>query len=217
MAARDDGVETRDVASGLWLWRQRHWEWREGDDWEPQVSSWVVESRGETILIDPLAPPPSARQVYDRLEERRPTAIVVLKPDHVRDVDLFVHWYGVPAYGPWIFWRNDVPKTEMTPVRPDDVLPGGLVALYDGREAMETPLYLPEQRAIVCADALTAPGGVLRVWWTPFLEKRTLPALRAFLDLPFEHVLVSHGEPVHTRSDFEAALEREPWSAIETL
>jgi hypothetical protein len=27
----------------------------------------------------------------------------------------------------------------------------------------------------------------------------------------FEHVLVSHGEPVHTRADFEAALERRPW------
>jgi hypothetical protein len=25
-------------------------------------------------------------------------------------------------------------------------------------------------------------------------------------------VLVSHGEPVHRRADFEAALEREPWS-----
>jgi hypothetical protein len=32
------------------------------------------------------------------------------------------------------------------------------------------------------------------------------------LELPFEHVIVSHGEPVHSRADFEAALEREPWS-----
>ena len=80
---------------------------------------------------------------------------------------------------------------------------------------METPLYLPEQRAIVFADALTAPGGVLRVWSTPFLETRTLPALRALLELPFDHVLVSHGEPVHRRADFEAALEREPWAAVE--
>ena len=53
---------------------------------------------------------------------------------------------------------------------------------------------------------------MLRVWDTPWHEERTLPALRALLDLDFEHVLVSHGEPVHTRADFEAALEREPWS-----
>ncbi len=77
---------------------------------------------------------------------------------------------------------------------------------------METPLYLPEQRTIVFADGMTAPGGVLRVWWTPRIEERCLPALRAMLDLPFERVLVSHGEPVHDRSEFDAALEREPWS-----
>ena len=39
-----------------------------------------------------------------------------------------------------------------------------------------------------------------------------VPALRALLELPFERVLVSHGEPVHGRADFEAALERAPWS-----
>jgi hypothetical protein len=35
--------------------------------------------------------------------------------------------------------------------------------------------------------------------------------LRDLLDLPFEHVVVAHGEPVHTRTDFEAALARDPW------
>ena len=55
---------------------------------------------------------------------------------------------------------------------------------------------------------------VLRVWGTRWYEERTLPAFRAMLDLPFEHVLVSHGEPVHTRADFEAALERRPWGLV---
>jgi hypothetical protein len=58
-------VEVRDVTLGLWLWRQRHWEWREGNDWEPEVASFVVESREETVLLDPLAPPPTARAVYE--------------------------------------------------------------------------------------------------------------------------------------------------------
>ena len=53
------------------------------------------------------------------------------------------------------------------------------------------------------------------MWNTPWHESRVLPALRAMLGLPFEHVLVSHGEPVHTRADFEAALDREPWSEVE--
>jgi glyoxylase-like metal-dependent hydrolase (beta-lactamase superfamily II) len=73
-------------------------------------------------------------------------------------------------------------------------------------------VYLLEQRALVFADALTAPGGMLRVWSVPWFEERTLPAMRKLLELPFEHVLVSHGEPVHSRADFEAALEREPWT-----
>jgi hypothetical protein len=206
-------VELRDVADGLWLWRQPHPDWREGADWEPEVTSVAVESRGEALLLDPLAPPPGARAVWERLEALRPRTAVVLKPDHVRDIDLFVRWYGVRAFGPHLFWRDDVPRSELESVHPGDELPGGLQVLYDGRGAMETPLYLPEQRALVFADALTAPGGELRVWFTPWHEERTLPALRDLLSLPFQHVVVSHGEPVHERADFEAALEREPWSS----
>jgi hypothetical protein len=211
-ARRPVTVEVRDVAPGLWLWRQPHPAWREGFDWEPEVASFAVESRGITVLLDPLAPPPHARDVWARLDEFGPRVVVILKPDHVRDVDLFVRWYGARAYGPSLFWRDDVPRTELEPLRPGDELPGGLQAHYDGRGVMETPVYLPEQRALVFADGMTAPEGVLRVWATPWHEERTLPALRALLDLPFEHVLVSHGEPVHGRADFEAALEREPWS-----
>ena len=207
-----DEVELRDVAPGLWLWRQRHPAWSEGDDWEPEVASFAVESRGVGVLLDPLAPPPSATEAWSRIEALAPSVVAVLKPDHIRDVDLFVRWYGARAFGPQLYWRDDVPDTELEPLRPGDELPGGLTAHYDGRGVMETPVYLPEQRALVFADGMTAPDGVLRVWATPWHEERTLPALRGLLDLPFEHVLVSHGEPVHTRDDFEAALDREPWS-----
>lgn len=205
-------VEVRDVAPGLWLWRQPHPAWEEGADWEPHVSSFAVSSGGTSLLLDPLAPPPSARAVWERIDAAPPDTIVILKPDHTRDVDLFVRWYGADAYGPQLYWRDAVPQTELKLAHPGLELPGGLRALYDGRGMQETPLYLPEQRALVFADALTAPEGDLRVWSTPWHEERTLPALRALLDLGFEHVLVSHGEPVHTREDFAAALEREPWS-----
>jgi hypothetical protein len=50
------------------------------------------------------------------------------------------------------------------------------------------------------------------VWTTPWHEERALPALTALLEFPFEHVIVSHGEPVHDRAAFEAALERPTWS-----
>ena len=123
-------------------------------DWEPEVASFAVESRGVTVLLDPLAPPPSERAVWDRLAAAPPEAVVVLKPDHVRDVDLFVRWYGARAFGPWLYWRDDVPRTELEEILPGKELPGGLQAQYDGRGAHETPVYLPEQRALVFADAL---------------------------------------------------------------
>jgi glyoxylase-like metal-dependent hydrolase (beta-lactamase superfamily II) len=139
--------------------------------------------------------------------------VVVLKPDHVRDVDLFVGRYGAKAFGPSLFWRHDVPETELEPIEPNMELPGALRTVYDGRDRKETPLWLPKQRTLVFADALTAPEGDLRVWATPWHEERVLPALRRLLDLPFERVIVSHGEPVHDRAAFEGALQREPWGA----
>jgi glyoxylase-like metal-dependent hydrolase (beta-lactamase superfamily II) len=175
------------------------------------VTSTCVESRGEVVLIDPLAPPEEEGEFWARLEARPPTVVAVLKPDHVRDVDLFASRYGARAFGPDVFHRGDVPEIELEWTGPGSELPGGLVALYDGRGRNETPLWLPDQRTVVFADALTAPDGELRVWSTPWHEERVLPALRALLELPFERVIVSHGEPIHDRAAFEAALEREPW------
>jgi hypothetical protein len=48
-------VEVHDVAPGLWLWRQPHPAWRAGMDWEPEVASFAVESKGARLLLDPLA------------------------------------------------------------------------------------------------------------------------------------------------------------------
>jgi glyoxylase-like metal-dependent hydrolase (beta-lactamase superfamily II) len=203
--------ELRDVAPGLWLWRLEYPDWRPRPDWGPQVASTCVESRGEIAVIDPLAPPDGATEIWERLDARPPTLAIVLKPDHVRDVDVFVRRYGARAYGPWLFFRHDIPESELEPFEPGSELPGGFVGLHDGRGRMETPLWLPEQRTLVFADALTAPDGELRVWVTAWHEERVLPALRKLLELPFERVIVSHGEPVHERAEFERALELAPW------
>jgi hypothetical protein len=163
------------------------------------------------LVLDPQIPPLEAVEVWQRFAARPPTVVVILKPDHVRDAGLFVRRYDARAFGPRLFFRDDVPEIELEPVEPGSQLPGGIVAQYDGRGEAETPLWLPEQRALVFADALTAPGGELRVWATPWHLERTLPALRALLELPFEYVIVSHGEPVHTRAAYERALERTTW------
>lgn len=126
-----------------------------------------VESGGEIVLLDPVAPTQEGSKLWTRLDTRLTTLIVVLKPDHVRDVDFFVCRYGVRAFGSEFFNHDDVPETELEPVLPGSTLPGGLVALYDGRGRNDTPIWLPEHRTIVFADALTAPEGELLVWSTP--------------------------------------------------
>jgi glyoxylase-like metal-dependent hydrolase (beta-lactamase superfamily II) len=199
-----------DVAPGLWVWRIPHPDWSPGGDGDRRVASTFVESGGERAVLDPLAPPEDAAEIWSRLDASPPTLAVVLKPDHVRSIDYFVERYGIPAFGPDVFQRDDIPNTELELILPGSVLAGGLTALYDGRGRNETPMWLPEQKAIVFSDALTTLGGELQVWWTPWHEERVLPAMQAMLDLPFEWVIVSHGEPVHDRAEFEAALARPP-------
>jgi hypothetical protein len=204
-------TEIFDVTPGLWIWRPRHPDWSADVDWEPAVTSTCVESGGEVAVLDALLPETGAEDLLARLDARPPTVAVVLKPDHVRSVDGIVARYRARPFGPSLFWRDDIPETELEPIEPGSELPGGLVALYDGRGRNETPVWLPEQRALVFADALTEREGELRVWGTPWHEERVVPALTAMLDLPFEHVIVSHGRPVHSRAAFERALELPPW------
>ena len=99
------------------------------------------------------------------------------------------------------------PEAEVQTILPNHELPGGLLAFRDPRGWNETPLWLPEHRTLVFADALTKRAGVLRVWMSPTHEDRALPDLRAMLDLRFGRVIISHGEPVHTRAAFKRALE----------
>jgi hypothetical protein len=178
------------------------------------VTSTFVESAGERYVLDPLAPTLDSIGLWERLEKNPPTAAVVLMPDHVRDIDLFVRRYNARAFGPMFFFPDDVPNTQLEPIIADMKLPGGLLVLYDGRGRLETPIYLPEHRVIIFGDALTERAGELRVWdCRAGHQRRELPALRAMLELPFEKVIISHcdEEPVHTRSEFEHALELPPW------
>jgi hypothetical protein len=58
-------VELRDVAPGLWIWRLERPHWKPRQGWESIVASTCVESRGETLVLDPLAPP---AEVWRRLD-----------------------------------------------------------------------------------------------------------------------------------------------------
>jgi hypothetical protein len=201
----------RDIAPGLWVWSRRHPDWTPESDFDGPVTSTYAATGGEVVLLDALAPGPGDADAWARLDAAPPTVVVVLKPDHVRDVDLFVRRYGARAFGPWLFYPGEAPRSPLEAIEPGSSLPGGLRALYDGRGRAETPMWIPEHRTLVFADALTAPHGELLVWDCPALQERALPALRALLELPFERVIVSHGDPVHDRAAYERALALPPW------
>ena len=132
-----------------------------------------MTSGSEIVVVDPLAPPPEATNIWALLDANPPTMAVVLKPDHVRSIDAFVERYRCRGYGPEVFYLDDLPTTVIEPVWVGDILPGGLVPLYDGRSRNEWPMWLPEQRTIVFADALTALGGELQAWGSPWHDPET--------------------------------------------
>jgi len=216
-------VDVIDLAPGLWIWRLEHPGWKPDHDWQQVVTCVCVDARGERWLLDPLLPPEGATLVWDRLAEQPPTAVAVLSPDHMRptwadrqtwSVDAVVRRYGCRAFGPNAFDPDmGPPKSEVQKILPNQELPGGLCAFRDPRGWNETPLWLPGHRPLVFADALNGRAGVLRVWMSPTHEERALADLRALLDLPFERVIISHGEPVHTRDAFKRALELPQWPA----
>jgi len=216
-------VDVIDLAPGLWIWRLEHPEWKPDHDWQQVVTCVCVDAGGERWLLDPLLPPEGATLIWDRLAERPPTAVAVLSPDHMRptwadrqtwSVDALVRRYGCRAFGPNAFDPDmGPPESEVQKILLNQELPGGLRAFRDPRGWNETPLWLPEHRTLVFADALTERAGMLRVWMSPTHEERALPDLRAMLDLPFERVIISHGEPVHTRDAFKRALELPQWPA----
>jgi hypothetical protein len=162
-------------------------------------------------LIDPLAPPEDEVEIWERLDANPPTMAVILKPDHVRDVDLFAHRYDASRYGPYLFWGGDAPRTELEGSSRSASSRRARHALRRPRAERDAALA-PEQRALVFADALTAPGGELRVWGTPVAREARPARVARAARAPFEHVIVSHGEPVHDRAAFEQALERPPWA-----
>jgi hypothetical protein len=113
-----------------------------------------------------------------------------------------------------VFDPDDGPcEAALQTIVPGRELPGCLLAFGDPRGWNETPLRLPKHKSLVFADALTERARELRVWMSPTHEERALPDLRAMLALPFEPVIISHGEPAHTRDAFKRALELPQWPA----
>jgi hypothetical protein len=214
------------LTEGLWRWTARHPEWHPGE-FGAEVASYAARAGDTTLVIDPLLPqdPSSVLAVIDENLGKR-LAVLITVPYHVRsaeelwkrykqDAETSIH--GHPACAKRLTNRSAF--QEIDPAVP---LPGGVTAHAIGRPRRhETPLHLPSHRALVFGDAVAENGGRLAVWTSErvdakverFYRERFNPTLEPLLELDFDTVLATHGQPLMSggKRALRKALDSKPW------
>jgi hypothetical protein len=114
-------------------------------------------------------------------------------------------------------------RSRLTLLEPGSPGPARAVSFAIGRPVRsERPLWFPSHHALAFGDAIvTNPNGELRIWAQRPLDPRRrrwyrvtfAPTLAPLLELPIEHVLVTHGAPVLVggQKTLRKALEGAPW------
>jgi hypothetical protein len=214
------------LREGLWRWTARHPEWHPGD-FGAEVACFAAQAGDATLLIDPLLPPdpaPVHAGIGDILGDR--LAILITIPYHVRSSEELWRRYKNHAETTIHGHRAAAKRLRNTPafreIEPGVPLPGGVTAHKIGKpRRYEMPLHLPSHDALVFGDAVAETDGRLVVWATDkvddkverFYRERFNPTLQPLLELSFDAVLVTHGQPV--LKDGKAALRRalgdKPW------
>ncbi len=214
------------LTEGLWRWTARHPEWHPGE-FGAEVASFAAQAGETTLLIDPLLPPdpsPVLAVVDETLGKR--LAILITIPYHVRsseelwnryrgDAETTIH--GHPACA-----KRLEDRSAFQDIDPGVPLPGGVTAHAIGKpRRYETPLHLPSHHALVFGDAVAESGGRLVVWSSEkidakverFYRERFNPTLEPLLELDFDAVLVTHGQPLMSdgKRALRKALEAKPW------
>ena len=216
------------LADGLWRWTARHPEWHPGQ-FGSEVVSFALRAGHETVLIDPLLPPqPDGDAVLDLIERElgERLAILITIPYHVRSSEeirrRFRGQVETTIWGHQACRKRLAEAAGFHAFGPGDALPAGASAHRIGKpRRSETPLLFPSHRALVFGDAVVEVDGALRVWSdrsvdadvSRFYRERFNPTLEPLLELDFDRVLVTHGQPVleNGREELEKALRAQPW------
>jgi hypothetical protein len=164
------------------------WRWTAGE-----VACFYAELEAATLLIDPLVPTDDSERFWMHLDadvDRRGRPVAVLAT-------------GTSRRGA----ASEIAKRYRTDVRMGGH-PAGVEAFPTG--GADVALWVPEHSALAVGDALISVGGELRLGSTG----RSPEHVRALLELPIEHVLVTHGDHVPGGRDALAtALEQPPYGA----
>jgi hypothetical protein len=219
-------AEPQKLAEGLWRWTAQHPEWHPGE-FGREVASFAIRAGDDTLLIDPLLPPdPSGvlALIDEQLDGR--LSILITIPYHVRSSEAIRRHFRRRAET--TIWGHPACRKRLREqagfreLQPGDELPAGVSAHAIGKPRRhEMPLLIPSHEALVFGDAVAEVDGELRVWSdrridddvTRFYRERFNPTLELLLELDFDRVLVTHGQPVMRdgKRELAKALRAEPW------
>ena len=190
-----------------------------------------MQAGGDTLLIDPLLPPegepdraPVLKAIEGMLGDR--LAILISVPYHVRSAEELWRRYGKDAettiHGHPACAKRLEDRAAFREIEPGTPLPGGVTAHQIGKPRRhEMPLHLPSHGALVFGDAVAEADGRLVVWTSEkvdakverFYRERFNPTLEPLLELDFDGVLVTHGQPLLEggKRALKDALAAKPW------
>jgi hypothetical protein len=214
------------LMAGLWRWTARHPEWHPGD-FGAEVACFAAQAGDTTLLIDPLLPP-EAEDLLTAVEGMlvNRLAILITIPYHVRSSEELWRRYGKDAettiHGHRACAKRLKDKAAFREIEPGVPLPGSVTAHTIGKpRRYEMPLHLPSHDAVVFGDAVAEMEGRLVMWsadkvdakMESFYRDRFAPTLAPLLDLRFDSVLVTHGQPVLDggKDALRKGLEAKPW------
>jgi alkanesulfonate monooxygenase SsuD/methylene tetrahydromethanopterin reductase-like flavin-dependent oxidoreductase (luciferase family) len=217
------------ITEGLWRWTARHPEWHPGG-FGDEVAAFAADAGdGTLLLIDPLLPP-DPEPVLDVLDERAGAstrvAILISIPYHVRSSEKLWKRYRkgheVTIHGHRACAKRLNDTSAFHEIDPAVPLPAGVTAHAIGKPRRhETPLHVPSHGALVFGDAVAETDGRLVMWAADkvdtkvdrFYRERFAPTLEPLLELDFDRVLVTHGQPVmkNGKKALADGLRAKPW------
>ena len=214
------------LGEGLWRWTARHPEWHPGE-FGAEVACFAAQAGDTTLLIDPLLPPdpePVLQAIDETVTDR--LAILITIPYHVRSSEELWRQYRKDAettiHGHRACTKRLKDESAFREIEPGTPLPGGVTAHTIGKpRRYEMPLHVPSNDALVFGDAVAETNGRLVVWATDkvdakverFYRERFNPTLKPLLELPFDAVLPTHGQPLlsNGKAALKKALSAKPW------
>jgi len=189
----------RQLQPGLWHWQAPHPEWKDGQRWGPEVSSYAMDDGTHLLLFDPLTPP---SELEHGMEARIPV-VILTAPWHERDTQSLVERFHAPVYvaepdGPDVTWLLGDSVLESHVISAGQRLPFGIEA-FAGRQSNDLVLWVESRGVLVCGDTLVDFGRGLEIheeWlWGGVTRDQVIEAIRPLLELPVQLVLPAHGVP----------------------